>query len=149
YLQTWHGTPIKKLLWDLPRKKVPVTYRRIMRKEAAQWDLLLAQTHNAAENLKSGLRYDGEIKIGEYPRNVRLNDEMTDPSLIKRRLGIDSAGKVVLYVPTWREADRVDEDSSWSASFNAKEFAEETDSTVLVRFHHMTAKRLSAGKRVV
>src|SRR5699024_5318974 len=112
YLQTWHGTPIKKLLWDLPRKKVPVTYRRIMRKEAAQWDLLLAQTHNAAENLKSGLRYDGEIKIGEYPRNVRLNDEMTDPSLIKRRLGIDSAGKVVLYVPTWREADRVDEDSS-------------------------------------
>ena len=72
-----------------------------------QWDLLLAQSHNAAKNLKSGLRYDGEIEIGEYPRNLRLNDEMTDPSLIKRRLGIDSAGKVVLYVPTWRDADRV------------------------------------------
>ena len=149
YLQTWHGTPIKKLLWDLPRRKVPVTYRRLMRKEAAQWDLLLAQSHNAAKNLKSGLRYDGEIEIGEYPRNLRLNDEMTDPSLIKRRLGIDSAGKVVLYVPTWRDADRVDEHSSWSASFNENEFAEGTDSTVLVRFHHMTGKRLSPGNRVV
>jgi CDP-glycerol glycerophosphotransferase len=30
YLQTWHGTPIKKLLKDMPRKKVPLTYRRLM-----------------------------------------------------------------------------------------------------------------------
>ena len=28
YLQTWHGTPIKKLLWDIPARRVPLSYRR-------------------------------------------------------------------------------------------------------------------------
>ena len=51
YLQTWHGTPIKRLLWDIPRRKVALTYRRLMRNEVAQWDLLLAQTDAAAVNL--------------------------------------------------------------------------------------------------
>ena len=41
YLQTWHGTPIKKLHADMPRRKVSLTYRRLMSGEANQWDLLL------------------------------------------------------------------------------------------------------------
>ena len=43
YLQTWHGSPIKKLLWDIPSRKVPLTYRRLMKREVRQWDLL---SHN-------------------------------------------------------------------------------------------------------
>src|SRR5699024_11342887 len=39
YLQTWHGTPIKKLLLDISRRKVPLSYRRIMHNEVPQWAL--------------------------------------------------------------------------------------------------------------
>ncbi|WP_420097750.1 bifunctional glycosyltransferase/CDP-glycerol:glycerophosphate glycerophosphotransferase, partial [Brevibacterium sediminis] len=79
YLQTWHGTPIKRLLWDIPRRKVPLTYRRLMIDEVAQWDVLLAQSEDALKNLRSGLGYHGRAVVGEYPRNNRLLVGLDNP----------------------------------------------------------------------
>ncbi len=42
YLQTWHGTPLKKLLWDMPRRKSPLTYRRLMTAEVSQMESLVS-----------------------------------------------------------------------------------------------------------
>ena len=106
YLQTWHGTPIKKLLWDIPRRKVPLSYRRLMRTEATQWNLLLAQSDDAAQNLRSGLGYSGRIEIGEYPRNERLIATLNDPIPIRERLGLSDDDFLMLYAPTWREEHR-------------------------------------------
>src|SRR5699024_8899329 len=90
YLQTWHGTPIKKLLWDIPRRKVPLTYRRLMAKEVPQWDLLLAQTRGAAHNLATGLGYPGSIRVAEYPRNRRLLSATRNSKKIRHRWGYPS-----------------------------------------------------------
>ena len=137
YLQTWHGTPIKRLLRDMPRRKAPLTYRRLMATEVPQWDLLLAQNKQAAEDLSTGLGYEGPIEISEYPRNRRLLGVMQKPEMIERRLGALTSKRVILFAPTWRNKNRNGEKLDWNAQLDLHSLAEITNSTVLVRAHHI------------
>lgn len=148
YLQTWHGTPIKKLLWDIPRRRVPLTYRRLMQKEVEQWDLMLAQTQRAAVNLRSGLRFQGRLKITEYPRNRRLIEGLKNPDPIFERLSIPKGKPVVLYVPTWRNRHRDGEVLSWSSRFDPAQIAQEAGVTFMVRSHHITKSENICGESV-
>ncbi|WP_181276321.1 bifunctional glycosyltransferase/CDP-glycerol:glycerophosphate glycerophosphotransferase [Brevibacterium oceani] len=143
YLQTWHGTPIKRLLWDIPARKVPLSYRRLMLRQVAQWDTLLAQTEEAANRLRSGLGYNGEILVGEYPRNQRLLKGLCEPVAIRRRLGISPDVPLILYAPTWRERHRVGSAVNWSEYLDPRKLAEETGATVLTRSHHIAKNRSS------
>src|SRR5690606_2168642 len=43
YVQTWHGTPLKRIGNDVPDANLSITYRRLMEREARTWDVLLAQ----------------------------------------------------------------------------------------------------------
>src|SRR5699024_12163720 len=52
-LQTWHGTPIKRLLFDAPPAFTPLVYRRLMARQAEQWDVLLVQDEEAELRLRS------------------------------------------------------------------------------------------------
>ena len=138
YLQTWHGSPIKKLLWDMPARKTPLTYRRLMKTEASQWDLLLGQSEEAAKNLRSGLRYEGPVEILEYPRNRRLHEGIKSSDRIRKYFGVEDQRRIVLYAPTWRERDRHDGIYSWDSYIEPTYIAKQTESFVLLRAHHMT-----------
>ncbi|QQB15450.1 bifunctional glycosyltransferase/CDP-glycerol:glycerophosphate glycerophosphotransferase [Brevibacterium casei] len=151
YLQTWHGTPIKKLLWDIPRRKVPLTYRRLMKTEVAQWDLLLAQSGRAAENLCSGLGFRGETLIGEYPRNARLFIENvhSPETPLPREIGRSEERRVILVAPTWRNRHRSGSPFGWSSYLNYAEIVKNTTSLVLVRAHHVAkSERVAMGNVV-
>lgn len=137
YLQTWHGTPIKKLLLDISRRKVPLSYRRIMHNEVPQWDLLLAQSNEAAKTLSASLGHEGEIVVGEQPRNVRLFQCLQRQGEIRQRLGLDADERVILYVPTWRNADRNGRRLRWRQLLEPQKLAEATNARVLVRAHHV------------
>ncbi|TSI13939.1 CDP-glycerol glycerophosphotransferase family protein [Brevibacterium aurantiacum] len=141
YLQTWHGTPMKKLLWDIPSSKVPLTYRRLMNNEVQQWDVLLAQSEKAAENLRSGLGYEGEVLVGEYPRNQRLAKNLLRQETIRKRLGINPDSRVILYAPTWRERHRTGAIFRWEDYLDLPALSAQTKSTVLVRAHHVAKTR--------
>lgn len=151
YLQTWHGTPIKRLLWDIPRRKVPLTYRRLMGCEVAQWDLLLAQSEEAAKNLRTGLGYRGPINVTEYPRNRRLLITAFEPEATKKCFRIPEAGRVILFAPTWRNKHRTGERMDWSGQLDLNRLAEATNATVLVRAHHnvRAAMHLWDSSRVI
>lgn len=139
YVQTWHGTPIKRLLWDLPRRKAPLTYRRLMRSEVRQWDLLLAQTDTAAANLASGLGYRGQFLIGEYPRNARMVSTLTQQAQIRRRLNVPENSFVILYAPTWRNAHRAGASVQWTEMQAIDSLTTRHNTTVVARAHHITA----------
>lgn len=149
YIQTWHGTPLKKLLWDLPRRKVPLTYRRLMRNEVPQWDLLLAQTDEAAKHLRSGLGHKGDVLIGPYPRNDRLNAEQRAINAIRARANIIRDKPVVLYAPTWRNEHRGGRPVAWNQHIDLAKVAEAIDCQFLVRAHHMTSTRRLHEDRVI
>lgn len=140
YLQTWHGTPIKKLLNDIPRRKVPLSYRRLMKKQVREWDLLIAQSHRAAKHLETGLGYHGPIEVMDYPRNGRMFSAIRHSKAIRSRLGIAPHECVLLYVPTWRDNHRNTKKVQWSEyGIDLKSLAHNCNVKVLVRAHHVSA----------
>ena len=56
YIQTWHGTPLKKLGNDVARTSFSLSYWNLMWREAEYWDALLAQNEYAAGVLAKLLR---------------------------------------------------------------------------------------------
>ena len=144
-LQTWHGTPIKKLLHDAP-KAVTLRYRRLMDRQVPQWDLLLAQSPQAARRLQQALGYRGPVRVGEYPRNVRLLGGAEVRRRVRHELGIAPGQPVILYAPTWRESLRPSTGAAGCAAahgpgpvgaLDGPRLAELLDAVVLMRSHHM------------
>src|SRR5699024_11702551 len=103
---TWHGTPIKRLLFDAPPAFTPLVYRRLMARQAREWDMLLAEDEEAEHRLRSALRYEGPVHRGEQLRNVRLDQGTDARAHARSELGIPLHRAVVLYAPTWREKMR-------------------------------------------
>ena len=144
-LQTWHGTPIKKLLHDAPRT-VTLRYRRLMARQVPQWDLLLAQTPQAGRRLQRALGYHGQVRVGEYPRNVRLLGGSEVRRRVRHELGIGQEQPVILYAPTWRESLRPDKRAVHcgtaggpgpAGALDGEHLADRLGAVVLMRSHHM------------
>ena len=144
-LQTWHGTPIKKLLHDAPRA-VTLRYRRLMDRQVPQWDLLLAQSPQAGRRLQQALGYRGPVRVGEYPRNVRLLGGAEVRRRVRHELGIGQGQPVVLYAPTWRESLRPPTGAAGCSAAggpgpagepDGARLAERLGAAVLMRSHHM------------
>lgn len=148
-VQTWHGTPIKKLIHDAPPNFTPLVYRRLIERQAAQWDLLLAQDEEAERRLRSALRYDGPVRLGDQPQNVRLEQGAEGRERVREELGIPTGARAVLYAPTWREKmRRASGEDSLKALMDPAGLAAETGAWVLVRSHHMNGLR-AEGERVI
>jgi len=107
YLQTWHGTPIKKMLFDLENiHGRDDGYVDRVTKAKSQWSYLLSQSPYATEKLRSAFKYDGEVLELGYPRNDILVKEENNQEYIhkiKRNLNIPKDKKVILYAPTFRD----------------------------------------------
>jgi CDP-glycerol glycerophosphotransferase len=106
YVQTWHGTPLKRLAYDVPQPSAGVTprYLRSLRRDVDHWDLLLVQNAFSAGILRSAFRYPGQIAETGYPRN----DLLASPAAaavrerVRAQLGV-TGRRVALYAPTWRD----------------------------------------------
>ncbi|MER5624206.1 CDP-glycerol glycerophosphotransferase family protein [Streptosporangium sp. NPDC002544] len=109
-VQTWHGTPVKRLGNDLPHMsrdpRPPAWHRQAV--EVRGWDLLVSQSPWATRVLRKAFGYQGEVLESGYPRNDVLvapdRDEMA--ARMRARLGIAEGARVVLYAPTYRDYDR-------------------------------------------
>ncbi len=106
YIQTWHGTPLKKIGNDVPPQNLSLVYRGLMKREAEKyWDFLLAQSDWASDVLKSSFGFPGEPLSLGYPRNDALfsSSAVEVRNAVRRSLGITRNQSVVLYAPTWRD----------------------------------------------
>ena len=148
-LQTWHGTPIKKLLHDAAPGSVSLRYQRLMARQVRQWDLLLAQNREAEQRLRRALGYSGQVRVGEYPRNVKLLGGIEVGRRVRSDLGIGEEQRVILYAPTWRE--RLRHPEGLAGHSNGQGLRGEvypahlTDAVVLMRTHHMNRVRPGPG----
>lgn len=147
YLQTWHGTPLKKLGLDIPPRNLSLSYRDLMKREAQWWDLLLAQNEFATRTLPAALGYRGDVLSSGYPRNDVLVREGKRDDAVRNRLGISAGQKVILYAPTWRDAARTDAGRpDWVGHLDMKLASRALGPgyTFLIRAHH----NVSAQRRV-
>lgn len=142
-LQTWHGTPLKRLALHRPgfdpRRMAAVV------KESRRWDVLLAQNSYSARILKKAYAFFGRpIWVEGYPRNDALVNG--EASAIRSALGIADGERVLLYAPTWR-----DDRTEMVDFIDPEALARQADAVVLVRGHSRTLRpgRDRAGARVI
>lgn len=115
YVQCWHGTPLKKLGYDLEKSDNVMNsideIRDKYKTDAHRFTYLLSPSKFTTEkfatawNLKEFGREDALLEEG-YPRNDFLsNATAEDIEEIKVKLGMDQIGdkKIILYAPTWRD----------------------------------------------
>lgn len=107
YIQTWHGTPLKRLGRDIVDVLPTGSYLKIMDKEASYWDYLVSPSEYCSKIFSSTFGYKGKIIETGYPRNDILTTRSMDREAIRQSLGITDPNKlVVLYAPTWRDTSR-------------------------------------------
>jgi len=107
YIQTWHGTPLKRLGRDIVDSVPTGSYLKMMDREASYWDFLISPSRYCSELFPGTFGYRGEILETGYPRNDLLINESGKRDLIRKSLGIsDPKQLVVLYAPTWRDYNR-------------------------------------------
>ncbi|GAB3600989.1 CDP-glycerol glycerophosphotransferase family protein [Microbacterium tumbae] len=142
-LQTWHGTPLKRLALHRPgfdpRRMAAVV------KESRRWDVLLAQNPYSERILRKAYAFFGRpIWLEGYPRNdLLVTGEGTQ---VREMLGIRPEERVLLYAPTWRD------DRTEIVDFiDPERLAEDADAVVLVRGHSRTFRpgRDQSGARVI
>lgn len=108
FLETWHGTPLKKLVFDMGEvTSASPMYKRDVYIQSRSWDYLIAPNQFSEEIFRRCFMYDGKMLSTGYPRNdiLHLDEEKTRTlaAEIKRELGIPKDKKVILYAPTWRD----------------------------------------------
>lgn len=108
YLQTWHGTPLKKLVFDMENNVMPGTnkekYLKNFSNEVKNWSYLVSPNKYSTEIFKSAFKYEGKFLEFGYPRNERLH-KVTERERqeLRDKFGITKEDKVVLYTPTYRD----------------------------------------------
>ncbi|MDL2211450.1 CDP-glycerol glycerophosphotransferase family protein [Erysipelotrichaceae bacterium OttesenSCG-928-M19] len=114
YLQTWHGTPLKKLAFDIDtvgnnKIRSNEEVRTMYASDAIRYDMVCSPSPYFSEhitsafNLKELHNHNIVFETG-YPRNdCLINYQETDVIKIKERLNIPNDKKVVVYAPTWRD----------------------------------------------
>lgn len=109
YIQTWHGTPLKKLALDMEEVHMPGTntekYKRNFMYEASKWDFLVSPNAYSTNIFKRAFKFENTILETGYPRNDYLinNNNPSEINKLKEKLNIPIEKKVILYAPTWRD----------------------------------------------
>ncbi len=114
YLQTWHGTPLKRLGHDIlvdentTFSRTGMSYEQMCQsydKDVERYTYMISPNCFCSDIFPSafGINKERLIETG-YPRNDFItNASKEDALLIKKRLGLPLDKKVILYAPTWRD----------------------------------------------
>jgi CDP-glycerol glycerophosphotransferase len=106
FLQTWHGTPLKKLVFDLDDiNSASPKYKQQVYRQQKVWDYLIAPNAFSSETFRRCFMFENTMLETGYPRNDILHAPNRDEiaAKIKKKLDLPSDKKVILYAPTWRD----------------------------------------------
>lgn len=153
-VQTWHGTPLKRMLHDLAEVHGrDEDYLRRVSNAVRQWSVLLSPSPYATAVFRSAFKYDGQVLEEGYPRNdvlaVGQNGGLGEQ--VRRKLGIPEDKRVVLYAPTFRDSKSSGAGKfSFELPFELERFHERfgTDTVLLLRMHVLISNRIQIPESV-
>lgn len=114
YLQTWHGTPLKRLAHDIIVPEGTTFYRSGMTademrstydNDVAKYNYMISPNSFCTEVFQSAFQIERKrlIETG-YPRNDMLTNITKAQILaIKQRMQLPMDKNIILYAPTWRD----------------------------------------------
>ena len=107
FFETWHGTPLKKLVFDMDEVYTASPgYKKIFYDQSRKWDYLLSGNPYSSEVFEHAFMLPKEkiVELG-YPRNDRLKAGAGEDEkrALREKLGLPVDKKIILYAPTWRD----------------------------------------------
>ena len=106
YINTWHGTPLKFMGYDIPGSK---TSLKNVQRNLLMADYIISPnehtSHVFLDRYKLNGLYQGEVLEGGYPRiDLTYADEQTQTItyLKQHQVVIDEKKPIVMYTPTWK-----------------------------------------------
>ncbi|WP_326480879.1 CDP-glycerol glycerophosphotransferase family protein [Virgibacillus halodenitrificans] len=151
YLQTWHGTPLKKLAADMEEVHMPgtntVKYKQNFIKEASKWDYLVSPNAYSSEIFERAFQFNKKMVESGYPRNDFLINENNVETIneIKESASLPLDKKIILYAPTWRdnqfyEKGKYKFDLQMDLELMKEELGKEY--IIVLRLHYLVAENL-------
>ena len=106
YLQTWHGTPLKKIAQDLD--DAFNAHKQDWLLDAQYWNYLLAPSSEIADIFSTAFKIERQkVLTTGNPRNELLTKKpLATVDKIKADLNIPQGKKVILYAPTFRDDEQ-------------------------------------------
>ena len=148
-LETWHGTPLKRLAFDQEEvTAASPTYKSQFYRQKQEWDYLIAANKFSSDIFKSCFMYTNGtmLEIG-YPRNDLLYAPNKDQIALdlKKKLHIPLDKKTILYAPTWRDDEYYGKGQyKFKLKLDLEMMKEELgdEYVILLRTHHYIADAL-------
>ncbi|PTJ79494.1 bifunctional glycosyltransferase/CDP-glycerol:glycerophosphate glycerophosphotransferase [Staphylococcus kloosii] len=153
YIQTWHGTPLKRLGNDMKVVRMPGTttanYKKNFHNETMRWDHLVSPNRYSTEIFKSAF-WMNEERVWEigYPRNDVLVNRSNDEDFknrLRKDLNIPEGKKIIMYAPTWRDDEFIKKGQYlFDLRINLENLQKELgdEYVVLLRMHYLISNAL-------
>ena len=158
YVQCWHGTPLKRLGYDLESSDNVMNsgseIREKYRSDAKKFSYIVSPSPFTTEKFASAwnlVKTNQTHKIIEegYPRNDRLiNTTPEERTELRKKLGVDDK-KVILYAPTWRDNQHTSgEGYTYKTEVDFDKLKEELgdEYVILFRAHYLVANSFDFDK---
>ena len=156
YIQTWHGTPLKKLGLDMDYIDMSGNqdinqYHEEFRNNTILWQYLISQNSYSSEIFRHAFDFKGEMLEIGYPRNdILINkNNAEDIDEIKTRLNIPKDKKVILYAPTWRDNEYYEKGKYKFATemdFDQMKSELSDEYVLIVKFHYLVKENIDWSK---
>ncbi|QHA93640.1 CDP-glycerol glycerophosphotransferase family protein [Bacillus sp. N1-1] len=150
HLQTWHGTPLKKLGFDIDptSESYAENTSPALLERNKRWDYLIGPNDYTSTILKRAFAFNKTTLDIGYPRNDVLLKRNKEDKLraIKKKLNIPDDKKVMLYAPTWRDYEFHNGANfqPYQFKFDLERMREKfgNEYVLLVRLHYRDAMRI-------
>jgi len=119
WIDLWHGTPLKKMLYDSNEEEIILTnpnHKKDKFKAIQKMNYLLMDNPNVSKYFETSFLMDKEkiLNFG-YPRVKYLIDNKDNQKLkqeIREKLNVGKDKKIIMYLPTWRDYNYKNDDEN-------------------------------------
>ena len=142
FLETWHGTPLKRLVFDQEEvTSASPKYKQQFYRQRKDWDFLVSANPFSTKTFRSCFLYEGEMLEYGYPRNDILYWPNKDEIAQQDK-------KTILYAPTWRDDQHYGSGQyKFELALDLKLMKErlQDDYVVLLRTHHYISDHIDVS----
>ena len=147
YIQTWHGTPLKRMGFDSPAlERASAATRRTHKAMMKRWSALLVPSEYFVETFVKSYRYEGRLVRHGLPRNDLLVRGVDEEWVLakKRELNLPTDRRLVLYCPTFRDrARRLEKEYELPMDLDVLQRELGGDVFLMVRTHYLDEYKMS------
>lgn len=153
YLNTWHGTPLKKMGTDV--EGAALEHANVTRNLLQTTHLLTSNEHTTDVLTRAfgvDQLFSGRVALTGYPRiDKTVKPSVASREAVFRLLGLDPHDQkpIVLYAPTWRGSMNAKVLDSEAMARDIAALATPKDFHLVVRAHHYTEDLLVGSDREI